>query len=248
MDKLARYNQKLLAIIGTLALVVVGLSVLGSAGALAIGLFQSLSNDNVVDNALTIEGSINDPDPQVKPVRNQEISLGKLQLIDTLNSIYLIPVSQVNLKNQESIDEPRGFFNTSSSYTSKMFKYGYRYSGVYNNLIIYDQQNERKTTVFEERIHVGAFRHFMIKNEQYLLIEGVNIDTNKDNKLTNSDLKSFFTFKISTEELREFSFQDMGLMDYYITFDSKEVILRFAQDKDKNGEIDLRQEFNRQLC
>ncbi|MEQ8531910.1 MAG: hypothetical protein RIB86_08660, partial [Imperialibacter sp.] len=228
MDKLTRYNQKLLAVIGTTVLVGLGLFMLIGGVILVVELSREFNSNRVRDNALTVEVP-KDSTAQVNSIRDQEISVGTLQLIDTLNSIYLMPVSQVNLKNPEYPEEIGGLLDT---YESGKFRYGYRYSGTYNNIIIYDQKRNTKVLVFHDRINVSAFQHFIVKNEQYLLIEGSKVDTNKDKKLTDADLKSFFSFKISTGELKEFAFESMGLVDYYVTFGSDEVILRFAKDKD----------------
>ena len=235
MDKLSKYNQKLLAAIGTLALVGLGLLLLVGGGIFATELVRDYNRQNARDNALTIEAP-SDPTAQANDaVRDQEITFGMPRLIDTLRAVYLIPVSQVNLKDPESIEDSEAFLR----YDSKKFKYGSRYSGRYNNIVVYDQTND---LVFDSKTHISSFQPYAIQNTQYLLMEGTRTDSNQDKKLNSADLKSFYSYNLLTKELMEFTFDSMGLVDFYVTHDSDEVILRFAKDKDQDGEIDEYQE------
>ncbi|MCP4521087.1 MAG: hypothetical protein GY827_05295 [Cytophagales bacterium] len=95
MDKLQRYNQKLLAVFGTLITA-------GSAILIIIGLFTFIKDyikrnnrHTTNDHSLTIDTSnVNNNIIKIK----QEISFEKAQLIDTVKRTYLIPVAQVNLE------------------------------------------------------------------------------------------------------------------------------------------------------
>jgi len=69
-------------------------------------------------------------------------------------------------------------------------------------------------------------------------MQGSRTDTNKNNRLDDSDLESFYTYDVHEKDLREIKFENMGLVDYRLTYESDEVILRFAIDKDSDGEID----------
>ena len=55
MEKLSKYNQKLLAIIGTTALVVFGLFILIGGGVLATELFSGFNQRQNRDNSLAVE-------------------------------------------------------------------------------------------------------------------------------------------------------------------------------------------------
>jgi hypothetical protein len=237
MDKLSKYNQKLLAIIGTIILAGFGLLILIGAGVLVFELSRDYDNQRIRDNTLTIELKSDSVTEFNNKVRNQEVTFETLRLIDSLNSIYVIPISQVNLMDSEGINEILDFNE------SRKIRYGRnRYTGTYNNIIVYHQKKRRNTLVFNDKINVSSFQDYVIKGIQYLLIEGAKIDSNKDKKLNNTDLKSFFSYNILSGELNEFTFKDMGLVDYYVTYDSDEIILRYAKDKDINGEINEYQE------
>ncbi|MEX0811625.1 MAG: hypothetical protein WD048_05360 [Chitinophagales bacterium] len=234
-NKLKRYNQKLLAIIGTLVLVGIGMIFLTGGYFLVDRVIRDTQRRNAQDNALTVDGQV-ETDGTTTKIRKQEISFAKPRLIDTLQSIYLIPVSQVNLENPEII-ENEGFKKGSNAYGSRKYSY-YRYSGSYNNIIIYNQKNNQKTPVFEVKVNINSFQNYIIQNKQYLFISGTTYDSNKDGKLKDSDLQSFFIYDIHEDKLETVEFEKMGLVDYYILYNTDEIILRFGKDKDENGEFD----------
>lgn len=234
MDKLSRYNQKLLAVIGTMTLVGLGMLLLTGGFFFISEISRSFRRDNVRDNALTVEANHVNPDGQ--KVKTQEISFSTPRLIDTLKTLYLIPVSQVNLQVPEA---ERDVVDISSSAYGKRSKYSYyQYTGSFNNIILFNQKENRKAAAFKEKVNINSFRNYMISGKHYLLIEGTADDSNKDGKLKESDLQSFFIYNIDDDILKSVSINGAGLVEYYILNDTDEIILRFGFDKDKNGEYD----------
>ena len=228
-DKLSRYNQKLLAIIGTLILV--GLVVL----VLGIGLVSILDNfrSGTIDTSLSTNTTV-EIDPANANTIVHDVSFSKPRLIDTLNSIYLIRVSHVNTATAK--------FNNSEIPSERFSlkgmnrKYGYfRYSGYYNNIIIYDQKNNKKVSVFNSKACISYFRNHFFKNKQYLLLHGTTHDSNKDGKLKDSDLQSFYIYNIEEQKLESVEIEGHGLKDHYILYGTDEIVLRFGEDKDKDG-------------
>jgi len=228
-NNLSKYNQKLLAIIGTIILI-------GIAGLLISGLYFLLNdvfdNNNVyTDNSLRID----ETEVDSANTRDQEISFLKPRLIDTLNQIYLIPVSHVNLEEKEAIvDDSYGGYKRAQSSKSSYS----RYRGVYNNIIIFDQKKDSKKAIFDDKISINSFEHRLIRDNQYLLIEGSMKDTNGDQRLKDSDLQSFYLYDVRNDILQTVEFSNMGLIDYYLLFDSDEIILRYGLDKDQDGRYD----------
>ncbi|MDH5610181.1 MAG: hypothetical protein OEY56_11955 [Cyclobacteriaceae bacterium] len=241
MDKLTRYNQRLLAITGTMVLATVGILILTGGIVLAVELTREYSHSQQTDNDITLAKEAKKGDSTI--IRDQEITFQSPQLIDTVQAIYLIPVSQVNLKNPEEIDSDnfQQLLDLGSS-GSRKFRYGYRYTGTYNNLIVYRQQQASLEAVFNKKTSISSYQNVTIHAHQYLLIEGNTADTNGDKKLSADDLKSFFVYDLATKELKVFSVKSMGLVDFYVTHGSDEIILRFAKDKDLNGEINKYEE------
>ena len=87
MDKLLRYNQKLLAALGTLVLAIVCIFTLVVGGKLITELFQDMRDERIFDNALTVEASESDSTQAV--MRDQQATFKMPILIDTPNAIYI---------------------------------------------------------------------------------------------------------------------------------------------------------------
>ena len=235
MDKLQKYNQRLLAVLGTIAVVALVLLVLIMGGVMINEVMRSFQFNDQTDNGLILANDSTETKENAEEfIRKQELTLGTPRLIDTLNAIYLIPVSQVNLKDPEYVraDKVQGLLESSSS------KRYWSYSGYFNNVILYDQKAQSKTAVFEEKILIAQFQHREINDQLFLFIQGVTEDSNGNQKLDGTDLKSFYTYNIRTQELSTYEFVGFGLDNYYVTHNSGEVMVRFTKDKDGDGEID----------
>lgn len=232
---LQKYNQRVLAVLGTLSVVALTLILFVSGIFFVVDLVGDISRNNAQDNALVMESS----DDSEKKLRKQEITFNNPKLIDTVNTTYLIPVTQVNLKNPEEYHEAEmESFKFGISKGSGRRRTSYRYTGTHNNLIIYNQNENTKTLVFNQKINISSYQYFPIEDNLYLFIKASKTDTNKNNKLDASDLESFYTYNVFSNDLQEIAFINMGLVDYYLTNESDEIILRFAIDKNNDGEID----------
>ena len=235
MEKLKKYNQILLATFGTLA-------VIGLSSALLIGLFGMLSkwtnnndwdnnqNDLIVDNIV---------DSSSTKLKTQDLTFSLPILLDTIPEIYVIPVSQVSLSNPETYEvESEPFSRSSYKKTS------YRRNGNFNNLIIFDGIKNEKFPIFKRKVDITSYQYFQFKDSKYILIIGGAKDTNKDNKLNNSDLKSFYVYDLTSQKLNEFNVEKFGLISYDILNDKNEIILQYGNDKNDNGEFNSYEEPN----
>lgn len=145
MDKLSRYNQKLLAALGTLLLAIVCIFSLVVGGKLITELFQDMRDERIFDNALTVEASESDSTQAV--MRDQQATFKMPILIDTPNAIYIIPVSQVNLETPEIASVPELGLMDSYSYGASQASI-YLHTGVYNNIVVYNQKDGTNRLVF----------------------------------------------------------------------------------------------------
>lgn len=234
-NKLARYNQKLLAILGTLAVAGLAILLLFLGYLLVDDLLRDRRRSRVSDNALAVTET-KDTVSGAPEIKKQEISFLTPKLIDTFNSIYLIPVSQVNLEQPEVIEDDR-IFSSSSSYGKKSYS-SYRYSGSYNNIILYHQASKEKTPAFNTKVNIVSFENHFIEDKHYLLIDGVTRDSNRDGKLNGDDLQSFFVYCIDDDKLETIQVDNMGLIDHYLFHDTDEIVLKFGKDKNHNGRLD----------
>lgn len=233
MSGLQKYNQRILAVLGTLAMMGLGGLLIVAGIEIAEEIYDSWQSRQR-DNAVVI----NKPAEDKPPMRNQAISFGSPYLIDTLAQRYLIPVSQVNLEKPERIQEDRssGFLSTKMAESGKAY---YASGDVnYNNFLIYDKQQNTRTPVFQQRTSVHRYEVIGRDTIQYLLMEGTQRDTNQDGRLDANDLQALFIYQLETKQLHAFAPAQLGLESYYLTHESDEVIARFRQDKNGDGEAD----------
>ena len=98
MDKLTRYNQKLLAILGTAVIATAAVLLIVGLGALIISLINS-GSDN--DTGIQIKSDSDAPTDSLEMIRTQAITFDSEYQLDTAKAMYLIPVGQVNLEKEE---------------------------------------------------------------------------------------------------------------------------------------------------
>lgn len=236
--KLEKYNQRLLAIIGTLVLVSLVIIILTSGTFFIIEIVNDYRRDQR-DNTLVAKPTYDSISGTL--IRTQQITFEQPLLIDSASRLYVVPVSQVSLEEHENINEILDFDRRSKLKIGKNYQNTNQY-GRYNNLIVYNQNQNNKNFLFNDKVSVNHFSYHELKGKFYIFLEGTKVDSNKDGYLNDNDLASFFVYDVDKKELLEFTYPSMGLMDYYLTKDESEVILSFAIDKDKNGSIDEYQE------
>lgn len=227
------YNQRLIAVFGTLALVALaGVFVLGAIKII----YNSFGGRNNEDTSLRINS---EPGSDEK-VPVQTVSFLMPVLIDSINKIYLVPVSQLNEPKLDKDDESIYDY---SGYGGGRYYKKYKFSGSYNNIIVFDERSGSKTAIFKEKIHISYFQNELISSKfKILTIKGARQDTNKDGKLNADDLESFFVYNLSNQTLKEYREEGMGLSDYQILFESNKIALSFIKDLNKSGEIDFTEE------
>ena len=235
---LQKYNQRLLAIIGTLLIATLIVSLLF---AISLAIMDSF-DDDFDDNSITVNPT---NDTTLNPLQlRQDITYGDPRIIDSLESLYLISVSQVNLENNYINDNegaPIERYNGKSLFSKKSFR---SYRGNFNNIILYNQLENTKTILFDKKIFINSFSNHEIESTHYLLIAAALDDSNKDGKLNNVDLRGFFIYNIDTHTMKEFVLENHSFSDFYIPFNSNEILLDYSVDKNNNGRINFGKEPN----
>jgi hypothetical protein len=238
MEKWQKYNQKLLAVGGTLVIVLIVSVVLVTGVLLITELINSRRSYRIEDHSLTIESS---DTANTGLVVKKDISFDRPQLIDTLAEIYLIPVSQVNLEKPEFIAS-----DSRVSQTSEKSAYDYhtkfKYFGAFNNLMIYDAAKDEQKFLFDERIYIPGFSAEVIAGNVYLIIQGVVNDTDGNGKLNSDDLQDLYIYGLKDRQLAKFSFSGMSYDDFYVLNRKAEMLLSWFEDKNNDGIIQYGQE------
>lgn len=229
MDKLARYNQKLLAAIGTLTLVATALILIIS---LIFWIISLSSNYSSVDNTLQVPDSVSQDDGKIK----QLVSFQEPELVDTLNNIYIIPVTQRTLEkpvNKKEYRIAKEAYSSSNDYYSSDWGIG-----SYNNLIVYRKNEAQKRVLFDSRINITRYHHTIIQDNFYLFIIGTKGDTNKDGAYTNDDLDNLYIYDFENEYLKTISLEHGGFKSSNNLYETEEMILSFGMDIDNDGKFD----------
>ncbi|OBX22258.1 MULTISPECIES: hypothetical protein [Bizionia] len=236
IEKVKNYNQKILAILGTLAIILVIVSILGIGGIAISELLRFNSYDDIETGILS-DDKIEKLQKENK--REQVISYQNPKLIDTINSIYIIPVSHKNLNESENIN---GLLNirktSSSSYESNDSRYSRQYYGAYNNLIIYNQQNDLTNKLFDKRVNFNNIDSEYFSDEILLLFKVAEKDTYKDGVINLSDFKSLYIYSLNKKELKKIENSEMDIVSYKFLNESKDLIISFGIDKNNDGKFE----------
>jgi len=229
--KLETYNKRLLAILGSVAVIF-----------LLIALFSFLVyaiNDMRRNNYPEETGILSDEkieELQRKQKRQQVISYNNPKLVDTVNSIYMIPVSYKNLEEEEDIS---GLLNARASSRESFEKQDERYStnfyGRFNNLLLYDAQSQTTNKLFEKRINFNNIRTEYFDDDILILIQASNSDTYKDGVINLQDLSSLYIYSFALKKLMTISQSGMDLYKYDFLYNTKDLIIQFGIDKNQDG-------------
>ena len=168
-------------------------------------------------------------------LRKQIISFREPLLIDTLNSVYLIPVKQKFLDKAENVDDD-GVLGLMSSRKS------YKHYSSFNNIVIYFDKTGIVNQVMKERYLINWIDNVNIGNDILITFTGVNKDTNGDEKLNYEDLVTFFVYSVNQDKLLKAYEKEMHVVSYEFIPNSKNLIVVFGQDRDGNGEFDSKNE------
>lgn len=230
MDKLTRYNQKLLAAIGTLAFAALAVILIISLFFWIISLSDNYDN---VDNTLQVPDSLSQDDGKIK----QLVSFAEPELVDTLNSIYIIPVTQRTLERPVREEKLEFGFSSGPSYG-----YNYDREGSYNNLIVYRKNESQKRKLFDFRINITRYHDRIIQDQVYLFIVGTKGDTNKDGAFTNDDLHNLYIYDLENDHLKSISLEHSSYLSSSNLYETEDLVLRFGMDINRDGEFDISRE------
>jgi len=167
-------------------------------------------------------------------LRKQIVSYETPWLIDTLNSVYVIPVSVTTLRKPEEKGTVQFFMMEESLDLSSSFskgKKGYynskRFDGSYANLILYFPLENRTVSLFNERILIGNIKSYYFKEDILMVFNSAEEDTNKDGIIDLNDTKNLCIYSLKTETLKKVSDGDNSVEEYQFIENSKDVLIQF---------------------
>jgi hypothetical protein len=235
MEKIKKYNQIILAIIGTIALL---LLIIGGGMTLKV-IYEELTwNNNYEEVSIISNEKVEELAGD--SLRKQLITFKNIILIDTLNEKFLIPVQQSNLVNEEYIDDSN-LFGMINSYSGG--KGTYYYGGnYYNNLLVFDNKTNKIRELFENRISIDEFDKIEIENNVIVTIRVTTEDSNGDGFLNSKDLQQLFIYNVSEDKLVEIPAEGKDYIRLKILFPNEDFVVLYGIDKNKDGEFHSRQE------
>ena len=231
-DKLKRYNQVLLAIISTMALVFV---LVGGIMTLSI-LYDELSwKDQYTEPSIIADRQT---DQMLgDSVRKQLISFERLILLDTVKQIYILPVKQANLADAEYIDDS-DLLGLTNSFTVSVGNSNYYGNGqFYNNILIWDKISGSMSELFKTRVSINYFDRLKLKEDEIVVMSVSNMDTNSDGRLNRQDLQMLCIYHVPDNRLIQVKANNRTYLKLEKLYESDDLIGLFGTDKNENGEF-----------
>ncbi len=231
IEKVKNYNQKLLAILGTLAVtfLIIGLVTFVSTE------FRGYFSNNYEDQT----GILSDEkiaELQKENKREQVISYDTPKLIDTANSVYIIPVSHKTLNEKESIIGLLDIAYSSGELDRNPdTRYSNEFYGEFNNVIIYNSKNGSNKKLFDQRVNFNDIRTEYFENEILLLIQASDADTYKDGVINLNDFKSLYIYSFRQNQMKKVSIQGMDVFNYTLINNGNDLVVEFGIDKNDDG-------------
>ncbi|NMA73755.1 MAG: hypothetical protein GX963_06245 [Bacteroidales bacterium] len=167
-------------------------------------------------------------------LRKQVVSYETPLLIDTLNSIYIIPVSIKTLKkpeevvavNEQHLDLLDVSFNARRLKKSSYYNYR-QFDGNYANIIIYNAMQDRTFSLFNERIIIGNVEAYYFQDDILMVFYTASKDTDKNGVIDLSDLRSLCIYSLNTGEMRVITDEENQIMHYGFIENSKNLLVEF---------------------
>ncbi len=239
IEKIKNYNQKLLAILGTAAILFVIIGFISTFAFFGIELSRTYNHNE--DDGILSNDEVEELQQQKQ--RKQVISYEIPQLVDTINLIYLVPVSHKTLNGTETINDDGVIGITRSGSNKKSnYRYSTQYYGNYNNLLIYDYKENIVEKLFNNRVNFGKISTQYFNDDILILLEVAKKDTYKDGVINLEDLKSLYIYSLKEKKIREVIYKDTDILEIIFIKNSKDLLIRFGIDKNKNGKYNEHKE------
>ena len=202
-----------------------------------IGLFVSCKKEETEKPKVTYETT-----SKVKPivaVDTNQIEVADLP-INMEGTNFLIHPIGVMSGNRKGI---KSSYNSEDSFT--VSNYGeYQITGYLKNLKFQEIGKDTIYALTDKQILIETatyLKSFADKSRQQLLVYSLaDMDTNKDGKLDNSDIKSLYISTLSGQKFTKLSVDFQELIDWKIIESKNLLYFRTIEDTNKNGEFDAK--------
>jgi hypothetical protein len=233
IEKIKNYNQKMLAVFSTLLIVLTSILIIFS---LFFVIQEILSNQRNPENKLITAGQVEELKKQ--KLRQQLFSYDFPRLIDTINQIYIIPITNILLEKPEGIpQEQAGLLSIQSGLRIKTYSRKAFY-GSFINLLIFENKENKFTKMCETRLIADDMSVEYFQDQILIVFKGADNDTDNDGYITLNDFKSLYIFSVQDKKLRKISQANCALESWEFISNSKDMIIRFGYDRNKDSKFD----------
>ncbi len=235
IDKVKNYNQKLLAVLGTIGAIFLVVALIAFISIVIQE--HRRSSYNTPETGILSDEKIEKLQKENK--REQVISYETPKLIDTLNSIYIIPVSHKTLNEKENINGLLNAYSYSEEFYEKPdSRYSDGFYGAFNNIIIYNPNNGNNKKLFDGRVNFNDIKTEYFGKEILLLIKASEKDTYKDGVINLKDFKSLYIYSFSQKKMQKVGIDRMDVYNYKFINNSQDLIIGFGIDKNDDGQYE----------
>ncbi|EWH13084.1 hypothetical protein KLA_11085 [Cellulophaga geojensis KL-A] len=231
--KIEKYNQRLLAVLGTVGVIFLIVALIAF---ISITIMEHRRYDDDVETGILSDEKIEELQKENK--REQVISYENPRLIDTINSVYIIPVSHKTLNEQEDISGLLNLNKSSSSYKPSDTRYSRQYYGAFNNLIVYNPKNGMNKKLFDKRVNFNLIKTEYFEDDILLLMNVSEKDTYKDGVINLKDFKSLYVYSLTKKELKKVGIEGMDVFNFKFLNNEKNLTIQFGVDKNKDGQFE----------
>jgi len=222
--KVRNYNQFLLALAGTIAI----LFIIGAGLLTAYETFRYYSKEEHTTGILSNDET---DELQKDSLRKQIISFERLSIIDSAKQLYLLPVTQADLVDYERSGSLLSLPRTDH----KLLRFK---SHVYNNLVLCDLNNEFSKIIFDSKVSISHFTKHEIKEKKYIIIIASAKDSNHDQYLNSDDLQDLFIYNIEKSELTQIELEEnFTTLSVFTPPKSNKLIGQIGLDRDNSGQF-----------
>ncbi len=235
IEKVKNYNQKLLAVLGTIGAIFLVVALIAFISIVIQEYRRSSYND--VETGILSDEKIEKLQKENK--REQVISFETPKLIDTLNSVYIIPISHKTLNEKEDINGLLNAYSSSDEFYEKSdSRYSGRFYGAFNNIIIYNPNKGTNNKLFDGRVNFNDLKTEYFDKEILLLIKASEKDTYKDGVINLKDFKSLYIYSFSQNQMQKVGIDGMDVYNYKFINNSKNLVIEFGIDKNDDGQYE----------
>ena len=235
--KIEKYNQKLLAVLGTVGLIFLTVALIAF---ISITIMEHRRYNNYDDIEAGILSDEKIEKLQKENKREQVISYETPKLVDTLNTVYIIPVSHKTLNEKEDINGLLNAYSSSANDFNRNLdsRYSGGFYGAFNNVIIYNPKEGTNKKLFDERVNFNDINTEYFENEILLLIKASEKDTYKDGVINLEDFKSLYIYSFSQNKMEKIGIDGMDVYNYKFINKSKDLVIEFGVDKNNDGQYE----------